>query len=407
MNRTETVLEKLAEVSGHERDNRVIEMLGADPDKPLRATRNSIVTILEEDPRWAGRVSWDDFTTRVQLDGVCLGGDHEYSTIGLEIERCYGAHPSIALLAECTEIVARQRSFHPVRDYLKRLEWDGVRRLERLLPEYLGADSSPLHAEYGRAFMIGMVARVMAPGCKLDTMLILMGGQGYHKSTAVQALMPRSEWFSDTPPDLNSKDAYGDLAGRWLYEIAELEAFKNASESTIKAFLSSARDSYRPAYARLSVTRLRQVVFFGTTNKRVILKDSTGSRRFWVVEVKAPTNREAIALDRDQLWAEAYHRYVNGEAWHLTPEFEALRTRQAQRFEAPDEVREAIGDWAMSRVSAFSTDEAIRQALGPDRLDRKTQMDVARILKNLGYEKSETRTAAPSGVRGPRLWVRP
>lgn len=220
--------------------------------------------------------------------------------------------------------VSKSRSFHPVREYLKALVWDQAPRLTSWLKRYLGAKDHAAYLEaVGPKFLIGVVARVFQPGCQMDTMLVLEGNQGLGKSTAVQFLAGR-DWARDITGDLSTKDAVLNIQGVWIGEMAELTAIRRAEQEHIKAFISRRIDRYRPPYGRNTVDRPRHCSFVATTNEHEYLQDPTGARRFWPVEC---TSIDLVGLerDRDQLWAEAVHRYKAAERWHL----DATETRQA------------------------------------------------------------------------------
>ena len=192
---------------------------------------------------------------------------------------------------------ARTHGFHPVRDYLDALQWDGERRLDRFLLDYCGAvidgateTEKAKHESYLRAvtrcFFISGVARIMEPGCKVDSTLILEGVQGTLKSSLLRALAVRDDWFSDSlPHDLASKDARQHLAGVWIVELSEIAQFRRSEVESVKDYLSCQIDRYRPPYARSDVAVPRQNIFVGTTNADVYLHDTTGNRRFWPVKI--------------------------------------------------------------------------------------------------------------------------
>lgn len=225
-------------------------------------------------------------------------------------------------------LVAEDHAFHPVRDYLAGLTWDGVPRLDSMFTRYFQAPATELNAAFGRRFLISAVARIMKPGCKADHALILEGEQGIGKSTAVKTLCGE-QWFTDHLPEIGSKDCGLQLQGRWILELGEMTNVTRAEADRVKQFLTTSTDSFRPPYGRVTADFPRQCVFIGTINPtgRGYLKDETGNRRFWIVECGGKIDLAGLAEARDQLWAEAAARYAAGEEWYLKDE--ALQEQQA------------------------------------------------------------------------------
>lgn len=242
-------------------------------------------------------------------------------------------------VGQAVEIRARDRRFHPIRERLQTVEWDGTPRLATWLKVYMGASGPDEYlVAIGRMFLIAMVARIMDPGCKCDYMLVLEGEQGARKSQACR-ILAGDAYFSDDLGDISNKDAKQHLRGKWLVEESELANFSRATTETLKSFLSRTHEKYRPPYAKAQVDEPRQCVLVGTTNKSDWNKDDTGARRFWPVKIVGLIDIEALIRDRDQLLAEAVHGYRMGEQWWPDHDFEALVIKPEQ------EARRAVDAW--------------------------------------------------------------
>jgi predicted P-loop ATPase len=302
---------------------------------------------------------------------------------------------------DAVEVRGRECKFHPVRDYLETLKWDGVPRVENWLVRYVGAPETPYIKAVGRMFLTSMVARIFKPGCKADYMPVLEGPQGALKSAICQIL--GGAHFSDNLPDLTTgKEASQHLRGKWLIEVSEMHAMERADIRLLKAFITRQVEQYRPSYGRREVTEPRQCVFIGTTNKQTYLRDETGGRRFWPV----PTGSIDVAAfkrDRDQLFAEAVRLYRNGIPWwpdrafeqqHMVPEQEA-------RFQQ-DAWEEKIEKYFASGPRKITVGQVGREALDiEDRhLGRTDQNRIVAILERFGWQRGKRSENGRWWIRG-------
>ena len=295
-------------------------------DVPIWNAHNAIALLLQHDD-WQGVLAFNEFTVRrVLLRAVPGQGggvyprpleDDDYTAAQAWFNNNGFPKASMEIVRAAVRKVCRHQAFDPLRDYLDGLQWDGAPRLASWLTTYCGAEPSAYVSEVGRRWCISAVARGFKPGVKADCMIVLEGAQGRRKSSALAALAGE-DWFADALPQMGDKDASSYLRGKWIIEVAELEAMRSQMDA-IKAFISRQVESYRPAYGREDVYEPRRCIFAGSTNKDDWQRDETGGRRFWPVRVGS-IDVDAIARDRRQLWAEAVHLYRAGERWWLEGE---------------------------------------------------------------------------------------
>ena len=310
--------------------------------------------IVRNDPNLKDRVRRDAFRGR---DCVCddlpwrpaseaepFWGNSDDNGLIDYVSKTYQLTGKQALL-DAADLAMSQRTFHPVREWLESLTWDGIERLDTLLMDYLGAEDNPLTRAMTRKHFTAAVARVMRPGCKYDYILTLIGPQGIGKSTLVKIL--GGDWFDDSLTSIEGKEGMEQIRGKWLIEFGELTNYKKSTSEAYKAFISKQEDSYRPAYGRKVEVYPRQCVFFATTNEPNFLKGDTGNRRFWTVEC----DRDIITRDvweelpeeRDQIWAEAVQRFKEGERLYLPRELEKVaQQRQEEHNEVTADERTGI-----------------------------------------------------------------
>ncbi|WP_322354313.1 virulence-associated E family protein [Dehalococcoides sp.] len=240
--------------------------------------------------------------------------------------------------------VSDDRAYHPIREYLNSLPpWDRVLRMDTLLIDYLGAEDSPYTRAVTRKTLVAAVARILNPGVKHDSILVLNGKQGIGKSTLFSRL--GRQWYSDSLSisDMKDKTAPEKLQGYWLLELGELAGIKKMDVETVKSFITRTDDKYRPSYGRAVESHPRQCIIVGTTNSDGgFLRDITGNRRFWPVRVSGGGKYHAWELtETDQIWAEAKFRYTEGEELFLKGDI-ALAAFAEQRDAMENDDREGL-----------------------------------------------------------------
>lgn len=304
----------------------------------LRSTISNFSLIIENEPLLKGKIAYNEFSNRAnvigQLPWRTKGNFQDWSDTddsGLRefIEKYYGINSA----TKCNDALVlsfEKHRFHPIRDYLNSLEWDGKERVDTLLIDYLGAEDSSYVRTVTRKVLTAAVARVFNPGIKFDNMLILSGPQGVGKSTIIRKL--GKDWYSDSLTTVNGKEAYEQLQGVWILEMAEMMATKKADIEATKHFLSKTEDIYRVAYGRRTSKFPRQCIFIGTSNEHEFLRDKTGNRRFWPVDIAVQDPKLDVFKDLDyeldQIWAEAVQLFKNKEPLYLSAEEEKEARKQ-------------------------------------------------------------------------------
>lgn len=283
--------------------------------------------------------------------------------------------------------IAHEQKFHPVKDYLGGLEWDGKPRIDSWLADYCGAENNALSAEFGSKLLIAGVRRIKQPGVKFDTMLVLEGAQGAGKSQIAQLLAIRDEWFCGSL-DLKSDDkTKAEMMTRaWIVECQELDGMNKTTSQSLKKFLSTAVDMFRPAYARSTSEFRRHCIILGTTNELAYLRDLTGNRRIWPVAV-GKIDLVRFAADVDQLWAEAVVREAKGESITLSQHLWDAASKVQGRRMVEDAYVDVLED-AFGEVKGRVSMDSIKLLLGIDTA-RMTPMDARRIkavMAGLGWD---------------------
>lgn len=376
----------------------------------LRPTFHNVVSILENEvsPALLKRnlFSHEDFFGADTPWGYVSGQKRSSgSEDALEVKRwlihAFKLEASVATIEEALLHITVQNEFHPVKDFIEKLEWDGVDRIQTVFKKYLGAKMpEPYLSDVSRKFFLAMIKRIYEPGCKFDHLPVLEGNQGIGKSSFGEILVGR-EWFMDSLPDLSDKDAALNLQGIWLVEMGELSSIYRSQLEAAKAFITRQVDKVRPPYGRRRIDLPRSNVFLGTTDKQDYLQDSAGNRRFWPVRV-TQCDFEGLERDRLQLLAEAKFLYdfakeplyLQGKSKKQAAEIQDLRKIEDES----DDMQARFLEWLNmpEKERNIKIDSILLEDLfneGPFSIFQKTRtnrISAANVLRRAGYHRIHT-----------------
>lgn len=330
-------------------------------------TRENYIVILENDPQLSGHIYLNTFKGIFAIRGgmpwnktAYQWSDNDDANLRVYIEKNYKLS-SRDKLADALFYVTNKHREHPIRKYLTSLEWDGVERLDRLIIDYVGAENTPLNRAFTRKWFVAAVARAMSDKpIKFDNCLTLSGKQHSGKSLTFRTManINGNEWFQDSIDSFNGKDPMEQIQGYWIVELAEMSAINNTSIEKVKNFLSKSSDDYRNTYGRNVENHRRQCVFCSTTNEAYFLKGNE-NRRFWVIRIDPSlrskgngNDASALEHDRDQLWAEAFYRWQQGESLELSNELynEALNVQRDVNALAADTLTGPVVEFAKAPI---------------------------------------------------------
>lgn len=419
-----------------------------------RPTASNALHILSQHPAWSGVLAYDEFrrivvilsrppfdsqTARLDAQasevGAYAGGlpfeHHDLIRTQVWLERNCGITLGRDIVTDVVALAAKQTLFHPIREYFSSITWDGYPRIDYVARTHFGAHGHQHENIAMRMWMLSAVARIFNPGCQADYLIVLEGPQGIGKSTGLQ-LLAGEQWYLSTNLDLESKEIYMAMQGKWIIEFAEFSSLKKADILRRKEFFSEKYNSYVPKFENVRVDLPRQCVFASTTNESAYLADPTGDRRYWPIACKS-IDRDAIARDRDQLWAEAVAMYLGAHEceelgnekrkqgedasdtctahtrcqvhawWPLGADHVLLAAAQSDRFDEDiwtDRVRKYLRE--TTREFHATTDILEYMGLTPDRQDRRSAMRIATIMRQLKYDHTIGYTSG-ARVRGWRL----
>jgi predicted P-loop ATPase len=344
-------------------------------------------------------LAYDEFSDKMFLDRAKVVEDREMTSLWLRIDEAYRFRPTYMFFEKVVKQIAWDNAFHPVKEYLATLDWDGTARVGGWLQHAAGAEDSAYVRAVGSILLIAAVRRIRHPGSKFDELLVLEGEQGLNKSSALRALCPKGEWFSDDLPlNVQAQRMIEGTLGKWIIEAADLAGKRKADIEQLKATLSRQVDGpARMAYAHLPVERARQFVIVGTTNSAAYLSDPTGARRFWPVAIQA-FDVGWILEHRDQLWAEAAVLEEKGASTRLAESLwpdAALEQEERREIDPWETILRPLlqGTEVTSGGYRRIATDALWDALGIEaaRRDRYGALRISETMQRLGFVRTRLR----------------
>ncbi len=375
------------------------------------------------------KLEYDEFAHDHKI-GRKLITDDDISDIMLKIEINHqdkdlkGLTFEAGLIERAVRRVARNHPYHPVRDYLDGLKWDGVERICDVPKDVLGAENTEINRAWFKRWMISAVARIRKPGCQADHMLVLYRAKGGEGKSSFFRVLFGDDWFSDDAIDVrNNQDTPASLQGVWCCEWSEMTALLRSKEiEPVHAFISKRKDRFRRAYGHFFEEAPRQMVFCGTTNKKEFLRSVGGRRRWWIITTGRVIDTEAIARMRDQLWAEADHLFQSGEQWHPTADEKVHATAVQDEHTETDEWDQLILPWLEEHEESQWIEEGGRRTQKVGLVPAKEEVTVADILEQclkippghwdrshenrVGEILTRNKWAKRDNWSRPRIWIR-
>lgn len=372
---------------------------------------HNLILILENAPEFKGRIRFNEFSGQVALDGQDLEDVGPVKIKALLEKGWIKEKVSTGDIVEALSVVAHRSPFHPVREWLESLTWDGTPRVESFCHDHLGKPDDAYHQAVARALFVSSVLRICKPGCKVDTTTILQGSQGQGKTGLWSVLY--SPWYAEVTDNLNSKDFFIGLSGVWCADFGELDQFSKAETTRIKQILTSQSDHYRGLWKGYHKKHPRQCIFVGGTNSDTWQTDPTGGRRFLPIKIDRQIDIEAVASVRDQLWAEAVFivKADPGKWWDIPNACE----HQEESY-VGDTWEEIVGRWlsvaylewskepqSLRGEFRFTAASVLECALKiePGKHTRADQTRAGNVMRRLGWTP---RQAAVKGTRMRFYW---
>lgn len=389
----------------------------------IMCTLSNMVTVIKEDNA-LNNIVYNELRNCIDVKGklpwkeeVSGWSNADLSCLNVYIEQNYGIYSPPKCKDALYAYLISERRWHPVKEFLRTLKWDGIGRLDTLLVDFLGAEDTPYVRAVTRKTFVAAVKRIFCPGIKFDTLLVLCGPQGIGKSTLFSKL--GGQWYSDsmTISDMRDKTAAEKLQGIWLMELGELAGLKKIDVEVVKSFLSRVNDQYRPTYGQYVENHLRAGIIVGTTNSTDgFLRDITGNRRFWSVFLRKEAKKKVWNMTQEeirQIWAEALHYYEKGEELYLCDQLEMIAESQQRCAMESDPrqglIEEYLEERSKKRICLM---EIWCECLGKERTDMKRSdaYELEGIIRQIGswevYQENSTGKTRIPGYGVQKTFVR-
>lgn len=376
----------------------LVASLERDKSGGVYATLPNLMTMLAEPEACQWRIRLDEFKSELMFAPVTDSAawrpikDTDYTAARIWLEENARFHPvSKDMIRDTMHYVGEQNKMDSAQEWLTSLRWDGIKRIDTFMPKYMGTVNTSYERSVGVYLWTALAGRVMQPGCQVDMAPILVGRQGIGKSQGIKALVPDPSFYVEIRLDEEDDAIARKIRGVLVGEIAELRGLRTSDRDRIKAFMTRTHEKWTPKYMEHSTTFARRLVMFGSTNDDEFL-DDTENRR-WLPVRTTGVDVKAIERDREQLWAEAYERWLaEGILWQ---EAEKLGKESRADFETEDNWQRPITEWLELNkdMTSFSTADVLTQAIGYDhrQVNRQHELRVSRILPTLGYKKVNKR----------------
>lgn len=333
-----------------------LKLLENDRNGRICATIDNVKIILQNDSNLKNKLAYNEFSLRKSIkeslpwyksDKIRFWEDADDAGLRHYLEKVYGIKRAAPTIEDACKLIFRENKFHPVKDYLNSLKWDGVNRVETVLIDYFGVEDNIYTKAAARIFICGAVARIFNPGCQLDYVTTIVGKQGIRKGTFYRCMAKYDDWYTELAT-IKYKEAIEETNGKWIVEMAEMAPTKKSEIEEMKAFITNKSKTIRMAYAHNPTDIPRQYVLVASTNEPTFLKDPTGDRRYLPVDADMIKATKSIVADLknevDQIYAEAViiYKELKYKALMLSPEEEALASIEQDNHRIVDDEESTI-----------------------------------------------------------------